>query len=33
MDVAPWPDVRGGPPLVLGTWGQGVERAAAEFDG
>ena len=32
-DVAPWPDVRGGPPLVLGSWGQGVERAAAEFDG
>ncbi len=33
MDVAPWPDVRGGPPLVLGSWGRGVERAAAEFDG
>lgn len=32
-DVTPWPTVRGGPPLYLGTWGRGVERAAAEFDG
>ena len=32
-DVTPWPAVRGGPPLYLGTWGKGVERAAAEFDG
>ena len=33
MDVTPWPTVRGGPPLYLGTWGKGVERAAAAFDG
>ena len=33
VDVTPWPAVRGGPPLFLGTWGQGVERAAAGFDG
>ena len=33
VDVTPWPTVRGGPPLFLGTWGKGVERAAAEFDG
>ena len=32
-DVTPWPAVRGGPPLYLGTWGKGVERAAADFDG
>ena len=33
VDVTPWPTVRGGPPLYLGTWGKGVERAATEFDG
>ena len=33
VDVTPWPTVRGGPPLYLGTWGKGVERAAAAFDG
>ena len=33
VDVTPWPTVRGGPPLYLGTWGKGVERAAGEFDG
>ena len=32
-DVTPWPAVRGGPPLFLGTWGKGVDQAAAEFDG
>jgi alkanesulfonate monooxygenase SsuD/methylene tetrahydromethanopterin reductase-like flavin-dependent oxidoreductase (luciferase family) len=33
IDLSPWPSVRGGPPLYLGSWGNGVERAAAEFDG
>jgi alkanesulfonate monooxygenase SsuD/methylene tetrahydromethanopterin reductase-like flavin-dependent oxidoreductase (luciferase family) len=33
VDLSPWPSVRGGPPLYLGSWGNGVERAAAEFDG
>ncbi len=32
-DLSPWPSVQGGPPLFLGTWGHGVERAAREFDG
>jgi alkanesulfonate monooxygenase SsuD/methylene tetrahydromethanopterin reductase-like flavin-dependent oxidoreductase (luciferase family) len=32
-DLSPWPAVRGGPPMFLGTWGKGVERAAREFDG
>jgi alkanesulfonate monooxygenase SsuD/methylene tetrahydromethanopterin reductase-like flavin-dependent oxidoreductase (luciferase family) len=34
-DVAltPWPAVAGGPPILLGSWGQGVEAAASEFDG
>lgn len=31
--LSPWPDVQGGPPLYYGTWGKGVARAAAEFDG
>ena len=29
----PWPQVLGGPPLFYGSWGKGVKRAAAEFDG
>ena len=33
VDLAPWPAVRGGPPLFLGSWGAGVERAAAHYDG
>jgi alkanesulfonate monooxygenase SsuD/methylene tetrahydromethanopterin reductase-like flavin-dependent oxidoreductase (luciferase family) len=33
VDLSPWPSVTGGPPLYLGSWGRGVERAAAEFDG
>jgi alkanesulfonate monooxygenase SsuD/methylene tetrahydromethanopterin reductase-like flavin-dependent oxidoreductase (luciferase family) len=33
FDLAPWPTVRGGPPLFLGSWGAGVERAAASYDG
>jgi alkanesulfonate monooxygenase SsuD/methylene tetrahydromethanopterin reductase-like flavin-dependent oxidoreductase (luciferase family) len=32
-NLSPWPTVSGGPPLFLGTWGKGVERAAREFDG
>jgi alkanesulfonate monooxygenase SsuD/methylene tetrahydromethanopterin reductase-like flavin-dependent oxidoreductase (luciferase family) len=33
--INPWPNVRGGPPLVVGAWGSGrwVERAAREYDG
>ena len=31
--LSPWPAVRGGPPLFLGSWGNGVERAARSFDG
>lgn len=26
-------NLKGGPPLLLGTWGQNVKRAATEFDG
>jgi alkanesulfonate monooxygenase SsuD/methylene tetrahydromethanopterin reductase-like flavin-dependent oxidoreductase (luciferase family) len=30
----PWPDMLGGPPVLIGTWGgKWVERAAEEFDG
>ena len=32
-ELSPWPLVSGGPPLFLGSWGKGVERAAREFDG
>ena len=32
-NLSPWPSVRDGPPLFLGTWGHGVERAGREFDG
>jgi alkanesulfonate monooxygenase SsuD/methylene tetrahydromethanopterin reductase-like flavin-dependent oxidoreductase (luciferase family) len=32
-NLSPWPAVRGGPPVLFGTWGGHVERAAAEFDG
>ena len=33
--INPWPNVRGGPPIVIGAWGSGrwVERAAREDDG
>jgi alkanesulfonate monooxygenase SsuD/methylene tetrahydromethanopterin reductase-like flavin-dependent oxidoreductase (luciferase family) len=33
--INPWPDARGGPPIVLGAWASGrwVERAAKEYDG
>jgi len=32
-DLAPAPSATGGPPLLLGSWGANVERAAREFDG
>ena len=32
-NLTPWKTVIGGPPLLLGSWGAGVERAAKEFDG
>ena len=32
-ELSPWPLVHGGPPLFLGSWGKGVERAGREFDG
>ncbi len=32
-ELSPWPAVRGGPPVLLGTWGRGVVRAAREYDG
>ena len=32
-DLTPWPTTAGGPRLLYGTWGAGVERAAAEYDG
>ena len=32
--LSPWPAVVGdGPPIFLGSWGNGVERAARSFDG
>ena len=32
-DVGLPPNLKGGPPLLLGTWDQNVKRAATEFDG
>ena len=32
-DVGIPPNLKGGPPLLLGTWGHSVRRAATEFDG
>ena len=32
-NLTPWKTVAGGPPLIFGTWGAGVERAAKNFDG
>ena len=32
-DVGLPPNLKGGPPLLLGTWGQNVKRVATEFDG
>jgi alkanesulfonate monooxygenase SsuD/methylene tetrahydromethanopterin reductase-like flavin-dependent oxidoreductase (luciferase family) len=31
--LTPWSAVKGGPPLLLGSWGAGVERAASSYDG
>jgi alkanesulfonate monooxygenase SsuD/methylene tetrahydromethanopterin reductase-like flavin-dependent oxidoreductase (luciferase family) len=33
--IHPWPNVQGGPPIVIGAWGSGqwVRRAAEEYDG
>ena len=31
--LSPWPSVAGGPPIFLGSWGNGVEQAARSFDG
>ena len=35
ISIHPWPNVKGGPPLVIGAWGSGrwVQRAAEEYDG
>ena len=33
IDLARWPNLAGGPPLLLGSWGNGVEHAARSFDG
>ena len=32
-ELSPWPSVRGGPPLLFGTWGKNVARAAKTFSG
>ena len=32
-DLSSWPSVLGKPPFLLGSWGEGVERAATDFDG
>ena len=32
-DLSPWPVTLGVPPVFLGSWGNGVERAAKSFDG
>ncbi|NIP14083.1 MAG: LLM class flavin-dependent oxidoreductase [Pseudomonadales bacterium] len=33
IDLSAWPAVLGGLPLLLGSWGNGVVRAATDFDG
>lgn len=33
VDLTPGPAVLGGPPLLYGTWGKGVARAARKFSG
>lgn len=33
VDLSPWAAVRGGPPLLLGSWGRGVETAAKSYAG
>ena len=34
-NLHPWPNLKGGPPIVIGAWGSGrwVRRAAQEYDG
>ena len=32
-NLSPWPEVQGTPKILLGSWGQGVMRAAQQFDG
>ena len=32
-NLAPWPNTLGSIPLLYGTWGNGVAKAATEFDG
>jgi alkanesulfonate monooxygenase SsuD/methylene tetrahydromethanopterin reductase-like flavin-dependent oxidoreductase (luciferase family) len=32
-NLSPWAAVVGGPPVLFGSWGAGVERAATDFDG
>jgi len=32
-DLSPWPAVLGGPPVLLGSWGNGVVKAAQTFSG
>ena len=33
IEINHWPNVKGGPPLLLGTWGKNVKDAASQFDG
>jgi alkanesulfonate monooxygenase SsuD/methylene tetrahydromethanopterin reductase-like flavin-dependent oxidoreductase (luciferase family) len=33
IDLSPGPAALGGPPILFGTWGKGVARAAREFSG
>ena len=33
IDLSPFPQLAGGPPLLYGTWGKRVARAAQEFSG
>jgi alkanesulfonate monooxygenase SsuD/methylene tetrahydromethanopterin reductase-like flavin-dependent oxidoreductase (luciferase family) len=33
VELSPWPATLGAPPVLLGSWGQGVEHAAQSFDG
>ena len=33
VKLSPWPAVRGRVPLLLGSWGAGVDTAATQFDG
>ena len=33
INLSPWPEVGGAPPILLGSWGKGVERAAKHYDG